>query len=83
PVSTALDVLGMPGRTAYFGVREVAEPRAGDTMVVSGAAGAVGSVAGQLGELQGANVVGIAGSDEKVEWLTEELGFTAGITYKD
>jgi NADPH2:quinone reductase len=83
PVSTALGVLGMPGRTAYFGVREVAEPKAGDTMVVSGAAGAVGSVAGQLGELQGADVIGIAGSDEKIEWLTEELGFSGGINYKE
>ncbi|WP_277553941.1 NADP-dependent oxidoreductase [Halobaculum limi] len=82
PVSTALGVLGMPGRTGYFGTREVAQPKADDWMVVSGAAGAVGSVVGQLGELQGANVVGIAGSDEKVEWLTEELGFTAGINYK-
>ncbi|MFC7097765.1 NADP-dependent oxidoreductase [Halobaculum marinum] len=83
PVSTALGVLGMPGRTAYFGTREVAEPRADDWMVVSGAAGAVGSVVGQLGELQGANVVGIAGSDEKCDWLTEDLGFTAAINYKE
>lgn len=83
PVSTALGVLGMPGRTAYFGVREVVEPRAGDAMVVSGAAGAVGSVAGQLGELQGADVVGIAGSDEKVDWLTGELGFSAAINYRE
>ena len=83
PVSTALGVLGMPGRTAYFGTREVAEPRADDWMVVSGAAGAVGSVVAQLGELQGANVVGIAGSDRKVEWLTEELGVTAGIDYEE
>ncbi|QLG63758.1 NADP-dependent oxidoreductase [Halorarum salinum] len=82
PVSTALGVLGMPGRTAYFGVREVVEPRAGDVMVVSGAAGAVGSVAGQLGELQGADVVGVAGSDEKVDWLTGELGLTAGVNYE-
>ncbi|MFB6244386.1 MAG: NADP-dependent oxidoreductase [Halobaculum sp.] len=82
PVSTALSVLGMPGRTAYFGVREVAQPRAGDTMVVSGAAGAVGSVAGQLATLQGAEVIGVAGSDEKVSWLTEELGFAAGINYE-
>ena len=82
PISTALSVLGMPGRTAYFGVREVAEPKAGDTMVVSGAAGAVGSVAGQLGRLQGAEVVGIAGSDEKTQWLTEELGFDAAINYE-
>ncbi|WP_313692003.1 NADP-dependent oxidoreductase [Halorarum halobium] len=82
PVSTALGVLGMPGRTAYFGVREVVEPKADDTMVVSGAAGAVGSVAGQLGGLQGADVIGVAGSDEKVEWLTGDLGFTAGINYE-
>ncbi|MFC6787332.1 NADP-dependent oxidoreductase [Halobaculum halobium] len=82
PVSTALGVLGMPGRTAYFGTREVAEPKADDWMVVSGAAGAVGSVVGQLGELQGANVVGIAGSDEKCDWLTDDLGFTAAINYK-
>lgn len=83
PVSTALGVVGMPGRTAYFGVREVVEPRADDWLVVSGAAGAVGSVAGQLGALQGANVVGIAGSDGKVEWLTGELGFAAGINYRE
>lgn len=81
PTSTALSVLGMPGRTAYFGVREVVEPKAGDTMVVSGAAGAVGSVAGQLATLQGADVIGVAGSDEKVAWLTEELGFAGGINY--
>ena len=82
PRSTALSVLGMPGRTAYFGVREVAQPRAGDTVVVSGAAGAVGSVAGQLATLQGAEVIGIAGSQRKVDWLTDELGFAAGIDYK-
>ncbi|WP_435127141.1 NADP-dependent oxidoreductase [Halobaculum sp. D14] len=83
PVSTALGVLGMPGRTAYFGVRDVIEPSGDDTMVVSGAAGAVGSVAGQLGELQGADVIGVAGSDEKVDWLTDDLGFTAGINYQE
>ncbi|WP_435145133.1 NADP-dependent oxidoreductase [Halobaculum sp. P14] len=83
PVSTALSVLGMPGRTAYFGVRDVIEPSGDDTMVVSGAAGAVGSVAGQLGELQGADVIGVAGSDEKVDWLTDDLGFTAGINYQE
>ncbi|MFB6075262.1 MAG: NADP-dependent oxidoreductase [Haloarculaceae archaeon] len=81
PISTALGVLGMPGRTAYFGVREVARPKAGDTFVVSGAAGAVGSVAGQLAGLQGARVVGFAGTDEKVRFLEEELGFDAGINY--
>ena len=82
PVSTALGVLGMPGRTAYFGTREVAKPKAGDTFVVTGAAGAVGSVAGQIAKKSGARVVGFAGSDEKVEFIEEELGFDAGINYK-
>ncbi|SIQ82544.1 NADPH2:quinone reductase/hypothetical protein [Haladaptatus litoreus] len=83
PISTALGVLGMPGRTAYFGTREVAEPKAGDTFVVSGAAGAVGSVAGQIAKQSGARVVGFAGSDEKVEFLEDECGFDVGINYKD
>jgi NADPH2:quinone reductase len=82
PISTALGVLGMPGLTAYFGTREVAQPSAGDTFVVTGAAGAVGSVAGQLAKLQGARVVGFAGSDEKVSFLEDDLGFDAGINYK-
>jgi NADPH2:quinone reductase len=82
PVSTALGVLGMPGRTAYFGTREVARPTAGDTFVVTGAAGAVGSTAGQIADLSGARVVGFAGSDEKVEFLEDDLGFDAGINYK-
>lgn len=82
PVSTALGVLGMPGRTAYFGTLEVAEPRPGDTMVVSGAAGAVGSVVGQIARMAGARVVGIAGSDRKCDWLTDELGFDAAVNYK-
>ncbi|MFU1780602.1 NADP-dependent oxidoreductase [Haloarcula japonica] len=82
PISTALGVLGMPGLTAYFGTREVAQPSAGDTFVVTGAAGAVGSVAGQLAKLQGARVVGFAGSDEKVSFLEDNLGFDAGINYK-
>ncbi|WP_458206090.1 NADP-dependent oxidoreductase [Haladaptatus sp. NG-SE-30] len=82
PVSTALGVLGMPGRTAYFGMREVAEPEAGDTVVVSGAAGAVGSVAGQIARLSGARVAGFAGSDEKVAFLEDECGFDVGINYK-
>jgi len=81
PLSTALGVLGMPGRTAYFGTTEVAEPGPGDTFVVTGAAGAVGSVAGQIAKLSGARVVGFAGSDEKVEFLEDDLGFDAGINY--
>jgi NADPH2:quinone reductase len=82
PVSTALGVLGMPGRTAYFGTREVAAVRASDTFVVTGAAGAVGSVAGQVGKLTGARVVGFAGSDEKVAFVEDELGFDRCINYK-
>jgi hypothetical protein len=77
-----LGVLGMPGRTAYFGLLEVGEPQPGDTVVVSGAAGAVGSVVGQIAKLNGCRVVGFAGSEEKVEWLTEDLGFDAAIDYK-
>jgi len=83
PISTALGVLGMPGRTAYFGTREVAQPDAGDTFVVTGAAGAVGSVAGQIAKLQGARVIGFAGSDEKVQFLEDDLGFDVGINYKE
>jgi hypothetical protein len=81
PVSTALGVLGMPGATAYFGLTDVGEPVAGDTVVVSGAAGAVGSVVGQVARIGGCDVVGIAGSDRKCEWLTDELGFDAAINY--
>ena len=82
PISTALGVLGMTGITAYFGTREIAEPEAGETFVVTGAAGAVGSVAGQIAKIDGARVVGFAGSDGKVEFLEDELGFDVGINYK-
>ncbi|MFC7198713.1 NADP-dependent oxidoreductase [Halospeciosus flavus] len=81
-LSSYLGVLGMPGRTAYFGTLEVAEPDPGETVVVSGAAGAVGSTVGQIAKLAGARVVGFAGSDEKVEFLEDDLGFDAGINYK-
>ena len=77
-----LGTLGMPGRTAYFGLLEVGEPTPGDTVVVSGAAGAVGSVVGQIAKLNGCHVVGFAGSDAKTEWLTEDLGYDAAINYK-
>jgi len=77
-----LGVLGMPGRTAYFGLLEVGEPTPGDTVVVSGAAGAVGSVVGQIAKRNGCRVVGFAGSDEKTAWLTDDLGFDAAINYK-
>ena len=78
-----LGVLGMPGRTAYFGLLDVGEPKPGDTVVVSGAAGAVGSVVGQIAKRNGCRVVGFAGSDEKTDWLTDDLGFDAAINYKD
>lgn len=77
-----LGVLGMPGRTAFFGLLEVATPKPGDTVVVSGAAGAVGSVVGQIAKLNGCRVVGFVGTDEKVQWLTDALGFDAAINYK-
>ncbi|ELZ47871.1 alcohol dehydrogenase zinc-binding domain protein [Halorubrum coriense DSM 10284] len=77
-----LGVLGMPGRTAYFGLLEVGEPKPGDTVVVSGAAGAVGSVVGQIAKRNGCRVVGFAGSDEKTAWLTDDLGFDAAINYE-
>ncbi|HVP46489.1 MAG TPA: NADP-dependent oxidoreductase [Bryobacteraceae bacterium] len=82
PVSTALGVLGMPGLTAYFGLLDIGKPRAGETVVVSGAAGAVGSLAGQIAKIQGCRVVGIAGSDSKVAWLRDEMGFDAAFNYK-
>jgi NADPH-dependent curcumin reductase CurA len=77
-----LGVLGMTGITAYFGMTEIAKPQKGETLVVSAAAGATGSVAGQIGKIHGCRVVGIAGTDEKCKWLTEELGFDAAINYK-
>ena len=82
PVTTALHVVGMPGLTAWFGLLAVGEPRRGETVVVSGAAGAVGMTVGQIARSMGCRVVGIAGSDEKIEFITRELGFDAGINYK-
>ncbi|QST01346.1 NADP-dependent oxidoreductase [Pontibacillus sp. ALD_SL1] len=82
PLSAYLGVLGMTGLTAYFGLLDIGEPKDGETVVVSGAAGAVGMIVGQIAKLKGADVVGIAGSDEKVNYITEELGFDAGINYK-
>ena len=82
PVSTALGVLGMPGMTAYFGLLDIGQPKAGETVVVSGAAGAVGSLVGQIAMIKGCRVVGIAGGKEKVDFLTKELKFNAAIDYK-
>ncbi len=82
PVPTYLGTLGMTGLTAYFGLLDVAKLREGETVVVSGAAGAVGSVAGQIAKLKGARVIGIAGGEQKCRWLVEDLGFDAAIDYK-
>ena len=83
PVSAALGVLGMPGLTAYVGLSEIARAHPGETVFVSAAAGAVGSVAGQLARIGGCRVVGSAGSAEKVALLTEDLGFHAAFNYKE
>ncbi|MGB3443799.1 MAG: NADP-dependent oxidoreductase [Actinophytocola sp.] len=82
PLPTYLGVLGLTGLTAYFGLLDVGKPREGDTVVVSGAAGAVGSVVGQIAKHVGARVIGIAGGPEKCGLLTEEFGFDAAIDYR-
>ena len=82
PATTALGVLGMPGLTAYFGLLDIGRPAEGETVVVSGAAGAVGSIVCQIAKLKNCRVVGVAGSDEKCEYLTRELGADAAVNYK-
>ena len=82
PVTTALGVLGMPGRTAWFGLMEAGRPRPGDTLLVSGAAGAVGSLVVQFGKKAGCRVVAFAGSDEKCAWLKDQLGADLAINYR-
>ena len=82
PLTANMSVLGMTGMTAWFGVTDVLKPQPGETLVISAAAGAVGSVAGQVAKAQGARVIGIAGGPEKCRWLTDELGFDAAIDYK-
>ncbi|MFC4932194.1 NADP-dependent oxidoreductase [Massilia sp. GCM10023247] len=82
PLPTWLNALGMPGMTAYFGLIEVGQPKAGDTVVVSGAAGAVGMTVGQVAKHLGCRVVGIAGGADKCRFVVEELGFDACIDYK-
>jgi NADPH-dependent curcumin reductase CurA len=82
PLSTYLGVCGMPGRTAYFGLLREAKPAAGETLVVSAASGAVGSVAGQIGKMEHLRVVGVAGGKEKCDWVKEELGFDECIDYR-
>ena len=82
PVSTALGVLGMTGMTAYFGLLDVCNPKPGETVVVSGAAGAVGSIVGQIAKIKGCRTVGIAGGDDKLEWILKDCGYDAAFNYK-
>lgn len=83
PISTALGVLGMPGMTAYFGLLEIGQPREGETVFVSGAAGAVGSLVGQIAKIRGCRAAGSVGSQAKIDWLLGDLGFDAALNYKD
>lgn len=82
PITHLLSVYGIAGLTAYFGLLEIGRPNAGDTLVVSAAAGSVGSLVGQIGKIKGARVVGIAGGEAKCRMLTDELGFDAAVDYK-
>jgi len=82
PLQTYLGTVGMPGRTAYFGLLRVGLPKSGETIVVSAASGAVGSVVGQMGKILGCRVVGVAGGEKKCSYVTDELGFDACIDYK-
>src|SRR5207248_4389172 len=81
PISTALGILGMPGMTAYIGLSDIGQPKAGETVVVSAASGAVGAVAGQLAKRQGTRVIGIAGGADKCRYVTDELGFDAALDH--
>ena len=82
PLERYLGVLGMPGMTAYFGLLNTGQPKEGETVVVSGAAGAVGTVVGQIAKLKGCTVIGIAGGKDKCQYLVDELGFDGAIDYK-
>jgi len=82
PLPVYLGTLGMPGMTAYFGLLDIGQPKPGETVVVSGAAGAVGTVVGQIAKIKGCRVVGIAGGAKKCEYILKELGFDAAIDYK-
>lgn len=82
PLSASLGVLGMPGLTAWVGLEDIGQPRAGETMVVSAASGAVGQVVGQIGRIRGCKVIGIAGGPKKCQFVTEELGFDACLDHR-
>lgn len=83
PLTHLLSIYGIAGLTAYFGLLEIGKPKAGETVVVSAAAGSVGSIVGQIAKIKGCHVVGIAGGKDKCRWLTGELGFDAAVDYKD
>jgi NADPH-dependent curcumin reductase CurA len=83
PISSALYVLGMPGLTAYFGLLEICRPQPGETVVVSGAAGAVGSLVGQIARIKRCRAIGISGTNEKVRFLVDELGFESAFNYRE
>ncbi|HQR32931.1 MAG TPA: NADP-dependent oxidoreductase [Blastocatellia bacterium] len=82
PLTAHFGLFGHIGLTAYFGLLDIGQPKAGETLVVSAAAGAVGSLVGQIGKIKGCRVVGIAGADDKCKWIVDELGFDAAINYK-
>ncbi|WP_350557843.1 NADP-dependent oxidoreductase [Psychrobacter sp. CAL346-MNA-CIBAN-0220] len=82
PISTAVSMLGVPGLAAYFGMLKIGQPKEGDTVVVSGAAGSVGSIASQIARIKGCRVIGIAGSPKKIDYLENDLGLDKGIDYK-
>src|SRR5437763_4299775 len=83
PMTNLRSVYGIAGLTAYFGLLEIGKPKEGETVVVSAAAGSVGSIVGQIAKIKGCRVVGIAGGADKCHWLTSELGFDGAVDYKD
>src|SRR5437879_7801484 len=83
PMTHLLSVFGIAGLTAYFGLLEIGKPKEGETVVVSAAAGSVGSIVGQIAKIKGCRIIGIAGGADKCNWLTSELGFDAAVDYKD
>jgi NADPH-dependent curcumin reductase CurA len=83
PMSHLLSIYGVAGLTAYFGLLEIGKPKSSETVVVSAAAGSVGSIVGQIARIKGCRAVGIAGGKDKCQWLTSELGFDAAVDYKD